>query len=54
MSMVIDGKSGFFIKNYYVNRHGIMHYFGVKKTVMQEVLSNVYMIIFVWAQNLFL
>ncbi len=43
MSMVIDGKSGFFIKNYYVNRHGIMHYFGVKKnSYAGSIIERVY------------
>lgn len=41
--MVFDGKSGFFIKQYYVNRLFIMRYFGVKRhSYAGSIIERVY------------
>ena len=41
--MIIDGKSGFFIKKLYATRYGVMRYFGVKrKSYAGSIIQRIY------------
>lgn len=53
--MVINDKSGFFIKKYYVNRLLIMHYFGVKRnSYAGSVIERIYDYYCMGASSLFI
>lgn len=53
--MAIDDKAGFFIKKYYVNRFGIMRYFGVKrKSYAGSVIERIYDYYCMGASSLFI